>query len=280
MLFPKCIVTIAAVIIVVFAAVCSGRNSNTIQQQESEVAFDPKTSLRMTILYDNYAYLDGTQTDWGFACLIEGTEKTILFDTGTKPDILFHNIEKMNVDLNEVDVVVISHSHGDHTGGLLSVLDRNPNVTVYLPRSTPPGFVRNVEAKGAGVVLVRESVGVCRDVSSTGEMGVSIREQSLVLKTKQGIVVITGCAHPGIVDIVQKAREIIDEDIPLVFGGFHLMNHSDEAVQEIIGRFRELGVKKCGATHCTGDRQIELFKNGFGEDYVRMGTGRILVIPK
>ena len=280
MLFPKWIVTIVAVAVVVFAAVCSGRNSNTVQQQEKEGVFNPKTSLRMTILYDNYAYLDGTQTDWGFACLIEGTEKTILFDTGTKPDILFHNIEKMNVNLDEVDVIVISHDHGDHTGGLLSVLDKNPDVTVYLPRSTPPGFVRNVEAKGAGVVLVRESVSVCSCVYSTGEMGVSIKEQSLVLKTKQDIVVITGCAHPGIVEIVEKAREIIDDDISFVFGGFHLMSHSDEAVQDIIGRFRELGIKKCGATHCTGDRQIELFKDAFGEDYVRMGTGRILVIPK
>lgn len=280
MLFPKWIVTIAAVSVVAFTAICSSRNSITFQQQENEVAFNPKTSLRMTVLYDNYAYLDGTQTDWGFACLIEGMEKTILFDTGMKPDILFHNIEKMNVNLDEVDVIVISHNHGDHTGGLLSVLDKNPNVTVYLPRSTPPGFVQNVEAKGAAVVLVRESVSVCSDVYSTGEMGVSIREQSLVLKTKQGIVIITGCAHPGIVEIVEKAREIIDKDIPLVFGGFHLMSHSDQAIQEIIGRFRELGVRKCGATHCTGDRQIELFRNAFGEDYVRMGTGRILVIPK
>lgn len=280
MLFPKWSVTTAAVAVVLSAAACSDRNNNTVQQNENESQFDPKTSLRMTILYDNYTYLDGTRTDWGFACLIEGTEKTILFDTGTKPDILFHNIHKMNVDLGEVDIIVISHNHGDHTGGLLSVLDENSDVTVYLPQSVPDGFVRDVEAKGAAVVLVGDSVRVCRGVYSTGEMGVSIREQSLILKTSRGIVVITGCAHPGIVNIVQRAREIIDQDIPLVFGGFHLMSHSDEAVRDIIARFRELGVQKCGATHCTGDRQIELFQNAFGEDYVRMGTGRILIIPK
>ena len=82
---------------------------------------DNKVPIKMTILYDNYIFTEGTKSDWGFACLIEGTEKTILFDRGTKSDILWYNVEKLNADLSKVEQIVISHNHGDHTGGLQSV---------------------------------------------------------------------------------------------------------------------------------------------------------------
>ena len=74
--------------------------------------------IKVTILYDNYIHTEGTKSDWGYSCLIEGTEKTILFDTGTKGDILMYNMRQLNIDPKKVDLVVISHEHGDHTGGL------------------------------------------------------------------------------------------------------------------------------------------------------------------
>ena len=108
---------------------------------------EEKENFKMTILYDNYVFIDGTKSDWGFACLIEGTEKTILFDTGTKSDVLWHNIKKLNADLSKVEQIVISHNHGDHTGGLKSVLEKKSDVTVYLPFRFPGGFVDGVEGK-------------------------------------------------------------------------------------------------------------------------------------
>ena len=86
-----------------------------------------KDGIKVTILYDNYAYSEGTKTDWGFSCLIEGTEKKILFDTGTKSDILFHNIKKLKANMKDVELVVISHNHYDHTGGLSRFLQENHN---------------------------------------------------------------------------------------------------------------------------------------------------------
>jgi 7,8-dihydropterin-6-yl-methyl-4-(beta-D-ribofuranosyl)aminobenzene 5'-phosphate synthase len=88
--------------------------------------------------------------------LIEGTEKTILFDTGTQPQILMHNVGVLGVDLKKVDQIVISHGHDDHTGGLTAVLEKNPNVTVFFPVSFPPEFGRRVESLKAKARTRRE----------------------------------------------------------------------------------------------------------------------------
>ena len=244
----------------------------TVAQEENKIT--------MTVLYDNYLFEDGTQTDWGFACLIEGTEKTILFDTGTKGEVLFHNVGRLHVDLEKVDQIVISHDHGDHTGGLSSVLDKNHDVSVYYPVSFPKKFVQGVTDKKAKAIPVDDPVEICKDVYTTGEIGVQIKEQSLILDTPKGLIIVTGCSHPGIVNILKKAKQVVKKDIYLVFGGFHLMRHTEAQVKEIIQEFRALGVQKCGATHCTGDGAIKLFKNGFDEDYVRMGTGKVITISK
>lgn len=241
---------------------------------------DKKEPIKITILYDNYIFTEGAKSDWGFACLIEGTEKTILFDTGTKSDILWFNIEKLNIDVNKIEQIVIAHNHGDHTGGLQSVLDKNANVTVYFPASVAHEFTGRVEKAGAKIIAADQPREVCKDVYLTGEMGDQIKEQSLILDTPKGLVIITGCSHQGIVNILKKAKEIVKRDIYLVFGGFHLMRHSDEQVKEIIQDLEKLGVKKCGATHCTGDKAISLFKDAFGENYVQMGVGKVIEISQ
>ena len=241
---------------------------------------DKTEPIKMTILYDNYIFTEGTKSDWGFACLIEGTEKTILFDTGTKSDILWYNVEKLNADLGKVEQVVISHNHGDHTGGLQSVLEKNSNVSVFFPVSFAHEFISSVEGAGAKVIAVDQSREICKDVYLTGEMGNEIKEQSLILDTPKGLVIVTGCSHQGIVNILKKAKQILDKDIYLVFGGFHLMRHSEEQVNEIIQEFKNLDVKLCGATHCTGDQAIAMFKEAFGENYVQMGVGKVIEIAK
>lgn len=235
-------------------------------------------AIKVTILYDNTVHTEGAKADWGFACLIEGTEKTILFDTGTQPKILEHNLETLGVDLEKVDMIVISHLHGDHTGGLAWVLENKSDVSVLIPVSFPDDFEEKVEKTGAEIIRVDTAREICRDVYSTGEMGTDIPEQSLVLDTAGGAVVITGCAHPGVADIVEQGSRVLNKPVVFVFGGFHLMRHSASQIQNIIGRFRKAGVVRCGATHCTGDAQIAMFRKGFGENFVEMGVGRVIPI--
>jgi 7,8-dihydropterin-6-yl-methyl-4-(beta-D-ribofuranosyl)aminobenzene 5'-phosphate synthase len=235
--------------------------------------------LTFTILYDNYMAREGTKSDWGFSCLVEGAERTILFDTGTKPEVLIGNIEALGVDLTKVDLVVLSHAHEDHTGGLPAVLARNSRVEVLFPVSFGADFAARVAKAGAAARTVDKPVEICRNVFLTGEMGDRIKEMSLVLDTPGGLVVVTGCSHPGIVDILKRAKEIRNKPIRLVFGGFHLGNTPDAEVQTIIAAFKELGVERCGATHCTGDRPIALFQAAFGDRYQPVGTGRVIEVP-
>ncbi|NIM57387.1 MAG: MBL fold metallo-hydrolase [Candidatus Aminicenantes bacterium] len=244
-------------------------------------SYDPKeNAITITTIYDNYIFTEGPKTDWGYSCIIEGKEKTILFDAGTKGDILFSNINKLKVNPKDVELVVISHIHLDHTGGLLPFLDENNKVTVYLPVSFPDEFVRKVKKTGAKVVSVDKPVEICEGVFLTEEMGGLIKEQSLIVDTSKGLVVLTGCAHPGIVGIVKRAKEVVDKEIYLVCGGFHLLNKSEDEVNQIISQFKELGVRKVGATHCTGDKAIELFKKAFKENFVQMGVGKVIKISE
>ena len=237
-----------------------------------------ESEITITILYDNYPFKEGLKTDWGFSCIIEGTEKTILFDTGTKSDILFHNIESLKVNTAGVALVALSHVHGDHTGGLAAFLKKNNKVLIYVPNSFPDTFKKRVEDSGAKLVLVSEPVEICEGVHLTGEMFGPANELAVILEMNKGLVVIAGCAHPGIVSMVRRAKEVVKKDVHLVFGGFHLMNKSDAELKTIISQFKDMGVQKVGATHCTGDRAIELFKQAYGENFIQMGVGKVIQI--
>jgi len=236
-------------------------------------AESPKT---IKVLYDNYVFDQACGSDWGFACLISGTEKTILFDTGAKGDLLLANFEKMKLRPADVELVVISHNHGDHTGGLLPFLAKNSQVDVYLPAGTPEAFVKEVKAHGVSVVT--KPVEICNGVFVIGPLGDKIIEQALVVDTPKGLVIITGCSHPGIVAIAKKAKEHLGRDIFMVLGGTHLLNHSDEDLQRVVDDLKGLGVEKVGATHCSGDKAIAKMKEAFGDGFVTMGVGRAVDI--
>ena len=238
----------------------------------------PQTSwppLSFTILYDNYPFQEGLKTGHGFSCLIRGTEKTVLFDTGADAETLFHNFAALKLDPAEVDLVVISHTHGDHMGGLLPFLAKKGEGQVFLPASAPPDLVKQVEAAKGRVVLVKDPLSVCEGVFSTGPIQ---DEQALVVDTPQGLVIITGCAHPGIVQVVEKAASVMPKEIYLVMGGFHLVGRPQSDLEFISRRLRELGVQNLGASHCTGDKAIELFKKDFGKNYIPLGVGKEIVI--
>jgi 7,8-dihydropterin-6-yl-methyl-4-(beta-D-ribofuranosyl)aminobenzene 5'-phosphate synthase len=235
--------------------------------------------ITITILYDNTTAVDDVQSDWGFACLVEGLEQTILFDTGTKSEVLLHNANVLGIDLNQVQVIVLSHDHRDHTGALAAVLERNPGIDVYLPVSFPATYGSIIKSYGAAPAHVSKAVELFEGAALTGEMGDRIKEQSLILETTRGLVIITGCSHQGIVEILERAAKLHQQDIYLVFGGFHLLRHTDAQVNGIIAQFKALGVNKCGATHCTGDDAITQFREAFGEKFMPMGVGRVVRIP-
>jgi len=234
--------------------------------------------MTITVVYDNNPYREGLETAWGFSSLITGTEKTILFDTGGDGSILLNNMKKLAIDPNSIDTVVLSHIHGDHTGGLNSFLEKNSDVTVYLPESFPKKFKDNVKSYGSKIVEVEQSLKICENVYSTGQLGKWIKEQSLIIRTEAGLLVITGCAHPGIVKIVNAAKELLKDDILLVMGGFHLEWATKGKLEKIISAFRQLGVRYAGPCHCSGDKARSLFEKHFGKNYINIGAGKVITI--
>jgi len=234
--------------------------------------------VTITITYDNNEYDERLETAWGFSCLVEGMEETILFDTGGDGALLLRNMRTLGIDPGIVDTVVISHIHGDHVGGLSSFLEESPAVTVYLPQSFPEDIKDATSEAGAEIIEVGEPVEICEHVHSTGELGDWIKEQSLVIETPQGLVVITGCAHPGVVNIVRQAKELVEGEVHLVLGGFHLGGSSEVKIAGIVEDFQQLGVQKVAPCHCSGDVARRLFKEAYGEDFTLAGVGSRLKI--
>jgi 7,8-dihydropterin-6-yl-methyl-4-(beta-D-ribofuranosyl)aminobenzene 5'-phosphate synthase len=230
-------------------------------------------SLTLTVVYDNNLHTPGLTAEWGFACLITGFEKTILFDTGGDGKVLLDNMEHLNVNPMDIDIVFISHDHWDHTGGLKALLQENRTVEVQIPSSFSDEVKEAVRVHGAELVENDSLKMLFPRVYTTGSLGTTIQEQSLVLEAEDGLIVITGCAHPGVVDILRYVKENFDQDIQMVFGGFHLGGVDDQMLDSIISQFRRTGVKKTGPCHCSGDRCRELFEKEYGGDFLKLGVG-------
>ena len=237
-------------------------------------------TLTLTIVYDNNAYDPRLKTAWGFSCLIEYQGQVILFDTGGDSPTLLANMATLGIDPSEIERVVLSHIHGDHTDGLSGLLPiAGDGLTVFVPRSFPARFKEAVQNR-AQLVEVREPREIGDGVYTTGELGTHIIEQSLMVRTDEGLVVVTGCAHPGIVEILRKAKALSGDQVYLVLGGFHLGGKSRGEIKGILSEFRRLGVRKVAPCHCTGEQAIRMFRQEYGKDYLQAGAGKVIrVLP-
>jgi 7,8-dihydropterin-6-yl-methyl-4-(beta-D-ribofuranosyl)aminobenzene 5'-phosphate synthase len=234
--------------------------------------------VTVSIIYDNYVSQSGLKSDWGFSVLISGLNKTVLFDTGTNPDIFVSNFKKMNLDPGAVNYLVLSHEHGDHIGGIPGFVKMRSDIPVIFPHSFSNKFKKSMKDLNLEPVLVDKPAAICDNLYTSGVFDYQIPEHSLVLNTKLGLVVITGCSHPGIIRMLSEIKSKFGKNIYMVFGGFHLLQKSDKEMESIIRDLKELGVVKCGATHCTGDHQIQMIREAYGNDFIEMGVGNTLVI--
>ncbi len=265
-------VVISVCFLLVSAFVCAG--PRRMAAEPNERAGD----LKLTVVYDNNPYDARLQTRWGFSCYVKGPEKTILFDVGGDGSVLLSNMQQLRIDPKTVNAVVLSHIHHDHIGGLSDFLKVNPRVTVFMPQSLPESVKEKVRLAGAKWVGVHEPMRICKSVCSTGELGGFIREQSLIVETCKGSVLITGCAHPGIVEIVKRAKEQVSAEVYLVLGGFHLCWMNLSEVKTIISGVKKEGVKKVGPSHCSGDLARKQFEKVYGKDFILVGAGRTITI--
>jgi 7,8-dihydropterin-6-yl-methyl-4-(beta-D-ribofuranosyl)aminobenzene 5'-phosphate synthase len=230
--------------------------------------------MRFTTVYDNQTLNPNLASAWGFACLV-GDD--LLFDTGGDARRLLSNMERMSIDPMGIRAVVLSHAHGDHTGGLGGLLNTGVRPTVYVPRSFPRRFKADVRARTA-LVEVDGPVEIRPGIHTTGEIGRSIAEQALAVETASGLIVVTGCAHPGVVELVRRAKESVGGEVALVLGGFHLGSASRRQVERIIADFRALGVRQAAPCHCTGDRAMRMFAEAYGDDFIKVSVGKVITV--
>ncbi len=276
-LFSLIIISIGLILVVTLSLSQEKDKKGEIMKNGSEnININKIKDAKITVTFDNNQYKDGLKTSWGFSCLIKGAEKTVLFDTGGDGSILLENMKKSEIDPEEINIIVLSHIHGDHIGGLDGFLKTNPKIYVYLPKSFPTSLKKNIEKYGTKVVDVQKPMEICKGIYSTGELGTWIIEQSLIIHTDKGIVVITGCAHPGIVKIVEKAKKIIKDKVLLVMGGFHLGNKSYGQIEKIISSLKNMEVKYVGPCHCSGDNARELFEKEYQKNYINIGVGKVI----
>jgi len=168
--------------------------------------------MKITVVYDNEVKQPGLKADWGFSCLIQIKQTPqILFDTGTTGSILLHNMRELGLDPGNIGIVVISHLHGDHIGGLQDIMDANKDVELYLPQSFMGGI------PGRKITKVKHSLEIRHNIFSTGEL--SGIEQSLVINIDKGLVVVVGCSHPGVGNILDAASTF--GKVYGIVGGLH-----------------------------------------------------------
>ena len=238
-----------------------------------------KRSLRITVVYNNVPHAPALAIAWGFAAVIETGSSTVLFDTGGDGSILLSNLQRLGIDPTSIDAIALSHVHGDHTGGLDQFLARHSNLTVYMPVSFPKKVCRMIEQRGARVETVSGPRRLFANLHSTGELGESIKEQALIVDTEQGLVIVTGCAHPGVIEVAKVAREYLRREIHLLMGGFHRIDLDKDKLRATIRDLRKLGIQRVAPGHCTGNPAVALFREHWGSDFLEGGCGAILEIP-
>jgi 7,8-dihydropterin-6-yl-methyl-4-(beta-D-ribofuranosyl)aminobenzene 5'-phosphate synthase len=248
--------------------------------------------MRITILCDNLVgSLSGALGEHGFSALLEWDGGSILFDTG-QGETLLHNAQNMNRDLHLVTKVALSHGHYDHTGGLLPLLTSCGSKDIFAHpalfsrryrvkdtgESIPIGIPYEehfLRGRGGRFVLTDQFQEISQGIFLTGEVprkapfergdsglfcdaaGVTIDkvndDQSLVIISVKGLVLLLGCCHAGLVNTIDYARERTGvAEVYALIGGTHLGFSDPYQFEETIRALRGYGIKKICAGHCTG----------------------------
>lgn len=270
---------------------------------------------QITILYDAFSNKPGLSLDWGYAALVEFEGKRILFDTGNNAAKFEANVRSLKIDLSRIDLVVLSHRHGDHTSGLGSVLSVNPHVPVYVPidetfsQGTPAAFFAPATqdtflpakmryfdghpptpppshgtawttANIKGVTRLTDVTPHIHLISTSSETPGfrDMRELSLVLDTPDGPIVIVGCSHPGIENILANvSTQMHTSSILELIGGLHLVVSTPDQINQSASTLLDTyHVRRTALGHCTGERTFGLLQRRLGKEYLYAGVGEVL----
>ena len=272
---------------------------------------------QITVLYDAFGKPSTLKRGWGYSALVEYGGKRVLFDTGDDGADFAYNVRTLGVDLTRLDLVVLSHRHGDHTSGLHHVLSVNPGVRIYTPADTagfgtptPPALMKLIQRKvdslpedmryfggnppekhvpgtpwpGADFAQIHQPTEVLPGLflfstQSDAPGFKEMNEISMAVRTQQGAVLIVGCSHAGIEKILEVASTI-DSRIYSVTGGFHLVDVPDAEVSRMASSFRDTWkIERMAPGHCTGQFAFSELRRAYASQFDHAGVGSVIALP-
>jgi 7,8-dihydropterin-6-yl-methyl-4-(beta-D-ribofuranosyl)aminobenzene 5'-phosphate synthase len=255
-----------------------GRGSKVPEKRAGNESMEYAGYVRLVVLVDNNPYKEGLETAWGLAVYLETHETKLLFDTGPDPSVLERNAEKLGIDLRKIDFIVISHPHGDHTGGLELFSSIKPGLRVYIP--TDQSLKNYVQSLGLVPIQVNSTVEVAKGIFVVKPLYGPPVEEALAVKTSKGLAILVGCSHPGVVNLVNQAVRDLGIKPYLVLGGFHMFGASLQDVKEVASRLVEMGAEKIYPIHCSGDTPRNYLANSYRDKYGDGGVGLEIVIQR
>ena len=232
-----------------------------------------KNQIKIITVYDNIECHKDFKSDWGYGCVIDHPLGRILFDTGAKPEILQANLKAASILPESITTVVISHKHWDHKGGAAWILEQNPNINLYIPRTFSKKLGKTLSLYNKNIVSVKNSFSINEHFDLIVSENLWIRELALIIKTTQGALVITGCSHTGIHKILSRASEFTGLEIQAVLGGFHLFRSSEKSIVNLSNSLKQLNVKNIAPCHCTGQKAENILKGAFSTNFLTNGVG-------
>lgn len=271
--------------------------------------------IKATVLCENTAYGMGPIAEHGWSVHIETNKGTFLFDTGGGK-ALINNANFFKKDLSQIDGIIISHHHSDHTGGLLNALSLTGPKKVYthpdlfkesyLTRSGSPKYIgipfcqKALESGGASFVFNKEYTEIAPGMYLTGEVprlndfelgdkdqvvltsegfkkDPLLDDQSLVMETEKGLFIILGCSHAGIINILNYAiKKTGQSHIHTIIGGTHLGPVSDEQREKSIKALKEFDIERIGVSHCTGMKGSMRLAQEYGDKFFFCNVGTVI----
>ena len=241
----------------------------------AELGAQRQSELEIQVIYDNTSAREDMRADWGFAALIKFRGHQVLFDSGAYPELFLENLRKMEIDPASIEHAVISHHHADHRSGIYPLYRQNPSMKVHFLDDFPVQAFEQAETVDMEPHRVTGSFEVVPGIRSTGIIDGNPSEQGLIIETAEGIVLVTGCAHPGVVKMVETVqRQTGNDSIRVLVGGFHMFMQKADQIAATIDRLKLLNVDTIIPAHCTGDLAKEMIEEAFGNGFDTAGAGR------
>ncbi|WP_461866431.1 MBL fold metallo-hydrolase [Thermococcus sp.] len=265
--------------------------------------------VTITIVVENHSgFKKGLYGAHGFSALVEHKAK-VLVDTGVDGEVLLKNMTELGISPEDIDYLFLTHSHYDHTGGLKSLLEARrgrlkiiAHPAVFSKRVALKPHLRDIgipfsreelESLGADFILSNDPFQFAEGIWSSGEIerstwdravgyllkdGKLIRDpvkddMALIIDGKDGITVITGCGHSGILNIARHAQKLMSKPVKALIGGFHLASAKEDILEDVV---QNLKAEKLYAGHCTGVESFSYLRCKLGKKVEPLHVGKII----